>query len=695
MFLCNQTQFIFALVGFLLILSYGCSGSIVAGGSAQINMEGGVGTEASDSSAGTAGSSAGDAAGKSGDTSGMGGGGTNTGGTGGTVLENEGGRSDASSTIVSGTGGNLDSPPPVITNSEGVALTPSRTSGVAPLSVFFDAEGTTRANSAYAFHDIHYYWDFGDRQSGIWSVTGRSKNRSFGPVASHVFETPGTYTVTLSVVGPQDSFDVGVGETVDIVVDDPDQVFSGDRTVCFSSNSNFEGCPSGATTVTTENLSELQSHIASGRRLLLRRNDSWSISNGFTINVPGPGTIGTFSEGNAPRITINSQDSVFILSGQEPNCEDWRIMDLDIRGTNDQARGVDLEGTANNVLALRLNIKDVSYGFIADSSTLNYHNANGYPGHDYHDGFAIVDCRVSHMVGGSGGNGALISGRRMTVMGNHFDDSTSAEHNLRVTYLAKAVLSNNEMSRPAPTKLTFKLHAPGFNDPGIGQGLYSEQVVLSDNIMRGADENNGWLVTVGPQNNDQSTCDERLRDFLIERNWFIFGAETVTGLVIYARRITVRNNVFNTTRSESGTCIALGQGNLDAAVQTSDIWVYNNTCYTGTGSAPLLVEMGPTASDVDVVSNLVAADGSGTGVFVSGLGQGFHEEQNIFGTGSDFIGGDFSQWQSFQLTQSSRAVDKGSNNFRIFYDFAGNRRPVDGDSSGSSEIDCGAFEYQP
>ena len=80
---------------------------------------------------------------------------------------------------------------------------PSRTSGVAPLSVFFDAT-TTIDGTLRPFHDLEYRWDFGDTSAGTWANGAQpnvnSKNYATGPVASHVFETPGTYYVTLTAL---------------------------------------------------------------------------------------------------------------------------------------------------------------------------------------------------------------------------------------------------------------------------------------------------------------------------------------------------------------------------------------------------------------------------------------------------------------------------------------------------------------
>jgi hypothetical protein len=51
----------------------------------------------------------------------------------------------------------------------GVAL--NRTSGVAPLAIFFDATETNHSSvTVNEFHDLHYRWDFGDSEAGKWTL---------------------------------------------------------------------------------------------------------------------------------------------------------------------------------------------------------------------------------------------------------------------------------------------------------------------------------------------------------------------------------------------------------------------------------------------------------------------------------------------------------------------------------------------
>ena len=86
-----------------------------------------------------------------------------------------------------------------------LSVNASRSSGVAPLSVFFDTTGTVSSTTTKPFHDIEYRWNFGETSgpgAGTWNQGSRpgksSRNLATGPLAAHVYEMPGTYTVTVA-----------------------------------------------------------------------------------------------------------------------------------------------------------------------------------------------------------------------------------------------------------------------------------------------------------------------------------------------------------------------------------------------------------------------------------------------------------------------------------------------------------------
>ena len=142
--------------------------------------------------------------------------------------------------------------------------------------------------AARPFHDLLYSWDFGDPNAGTWATNGKSKNTATGAVAAHVYETPGTYNVTLTI--KNDTQTQTYNQT--ITVDDPNTVFAA-NTVCIAKdNLNWNGCPSGASQVTETGdvATRINAQLTAGkRRILLRRGDSWAVSIAVGIGGTGPG----------------------------------------------------------------------------------------------------------------------------------------------------------------------------------------------------------------------------------------------------------------------------------------------------------------------------------------------------------------------------------------------------------------------
>ena len=212
-------------------------------------------------------------------------------------------------------------PPQVVVNA-------SRVSGVAPLGVFFDASGTTDLTNN-DFLQAHFSWDFGDPGSGVWEYTGRSANEATGFITAHVFETPGTYTVTVGVLDV--ARQTGSGTTT-ITVLDPEDVYSGNHTRCVSRTGDFTGAPTAAELVTSTDLDAQIDWLngAPNRRLLLRRGEVWVNCSAF-LNTEGPNTWGSFGPGDAPRLELADmpgEDDCVNYSGN-----DLRVMDLEFDGT--------------------------------------------------------------------------------------------------------------------------------------------------------------------------------------------------------------------------------------------------------------------------------------------------------------------------------------------------------------------------
>ncbi|HUW82303.1 MAG TPA: PKD domain-containing protein, partial [Phycisphaerae bacterium] len=204
----------------------------------------------------------------------------------------------------------------------------SRTSGVATLAVFFDAvdaaSGVVQpADGNHA--NVYYRWDFGDPGSGTWSTSGRSRNQATGYVAAHVYERPGSYTVTLTVTE-------SAGATYQYEQQIEVQSFGG-TTYYVSSSSGSDANDGRSPSRPLRTLDAAMSRLGTNRRILLKRGDTWRVASGIWIGDPGPGIIGAYyhSDGSddlsrpKPHIVITSSGSGMDCGG--PWASDWRIMD--------------------------------------------------------------------------------------------------------------------------------------------------------------------------------------------------------------------------------------------------------------------------------------------------------------------------------------------------------------------------------
>ena len=92
-------------------------------------------------------------------------------------------------------------------------------------------------------------------------------------------------------------------------------------------------------------------------------------------------------------------------------------------------------------------------------------------------------------------------------------------------------------------------------------------------------------MPVGPENSFQ---DERVRDIIIERNWFRAGSSTEVLLKLFASRITVRNNLFDQSNGANGLndnirVIWVDRRGIEPIPDANRI--YNNTIYRSNGIA--------------------------------------------------------------------------------------------------------------
>ena len=546
------------------------------------------------------------------------------------------------------------------------AVVPSRISGVAPLAVFFDATGTTASTTPRPFHDLEYRWDFGDPAAGAtWAAGSRpklsSRNSATGPVAAHVFEAPGIYTVTLTVNTAKSS--------CVITVQDPDAVFSGASTICFSTSGDFTGCPAGAEQFKTSDFAAVTNAANAynkTRRLLLRRGETWTAAKSAVLKASGPGIVGAFGAGAAPVVDAIVNGVVLQLSG----ANDWRIMDLNIVGNGGTGqRGFRNTTVATRITFLRISTSNLAIGFLVDIGQSA----------DMENTFADLN------VVNSGSYGLFVGGTRLAILGSIIRN-VGTEHIFRSAVIVKGVISNNEFSGGVAGKSIVKLNAPK-----NGTGL-SEQIVISDNELQGGGTH--WTANLGPQSGNPPNNNEIVRQAIVERNWFRAGARTQRALVINASEITVRNNICDMTRpgGTGATCFAVFTQGAEPA--PDNVHVYNNTGYSAdSGDFSFIHFADSTATNVTVQNNLASAPRSTRarmihGTPASGLVQSNNSsDSQVVSLVPGWIVPAPKTPAEFKLGPESRYIDAGFA-VPVFSDFFRTSRPR------GAQIDIGAAERE-
>lgn len=578
----------------------------------------------------------------------------------------------------------------------------SRTSNcVAPCAVtFYDSDVPASNTSSQTFHTRSYSWDFGDSGAGEWGTDGKSKNSDIGPVAAHVYESPGTFTATLTVI-EADGTAVGT-DTETVVVTNPDTVYAGTLTTCISTGSTFTGCPSGATQVTTTNVATAMGYATDGHRVLFRRGDSWTAS---TIpSVPesdGPVTIGAFGTcstpdasgrcSNAP--TFTAPEGIYSHHRQQ----DIRVMDLKVS----PGCIVGVEGTEDMMQQLLFRLESdgcqgaeaFGWGHYNDSSPITI------------DQMYIVDLKVTNSADYAGYLGA----ERLGFLGNTVENSGTT-HLVRIWQSYRGVVSHNILSganitSPANGRHLLKFTGPDDVEedpehcamsPGTGcLANYTAFSVISNNMFGSS----RLPVMITPQS---PIADSKISDIIFENNKIVpeygtapYGVPRGTALLTTAGSyITIRNNIFDATACDNdwrGILIS-GSDYIYLSGVTTRNYVYNNTIYRSDAnndtSYGVEVKSGATYSTLR--NNLYSDElASGLKGFILNNGTSTTQSNNVTTDNPYLVDPDNAAplSRNYSLTSSSTALIDQGTTIPVRYDYAYSIRPI------NSVYDVGAYEY--
>ena len=483
-------------------------------------------------------------------------------------------------------------------------ITAHRTTGVAPLAITFDALATTAPLlTARTFSEIHYEWRFGDDRGTYWSygvnAGGNNKNIAFGPVAAHVFETSGTFTVELiaSHINSAGQLSQTTVSRSDIVVTNADTVFTA-NTIYISQSGvpvpGEGGVPPGANVQQVTAWSTVATLAQTYKRILLKRGDNWTGSTNATLNAAhaGPGIIGAYGTGDRPTITTSAagDTQLTITTG----AADWRVMDVVLTGLSMTPRIWSVGFNANhtsNILLLRTDVKmsDVQGVYLTAV-----------------DGIYMADSVFGPSSDNGGDRTYSNYGNNLTraaMLGCHCFGASS--HTLRWQGADRSVISNSHFDQPRELSYA-RVTVRGKTNDGdnsIWNGLWSEYNVISDNYIDSGDSTYTPLNN-GPMNSGSA---ERLRFMLVERNFILSQANGMQFSI--ANGLTVRNNI---GRVVGGNFVHIDAVNTAGSPHPSDGWIYNNSFAQFSPVSPWGsgISVHVNATGQVLVNNLMHAPGS-------------------------------------------------------------------------------------
>lgn len=347
---------------------------------------------------------------------------------------------------------------------------------VAPCAITFDATGTTQTGEANPFRNLHYSWDFGDtsKANEYWAYGARagtqSKNRDIGPIAGHVYDTPGTYYVTLTVMAADGSVNATRQQ---IIVTDPDVVFSGANTICISADGDFTDAPAGSQQITSSDFSAaMNTYIAAGKRLMFRNGRTYTAATAITekTNISNV-QIAPFGPGTPYEVRVTSTNVTTLIPLRDNNgvTDNWQIWGGN--ATNPSSLGLGTASSAIRFFSSNLQSATNTIGsttghitiYDFETNQLVPVNINGY-------GNAIVgltgyNIAVNPGSVGLGANGIYASNVGMFLCyGNSIDNLETAEHGCRVQGFRRIAVKHNKFTNPGGTKHCLALRGDSMTD---------------------------------------------------------------------------------------------------------------------------------------------------------------------------------------------------------------------------------------
>jgi hypothetical protein len=489
---------------------------------------------------------------------------TPTGGTGaGTTPVNTG--TGGTAPIVAGTGGSVNQP---VTNPHAKAPTPvlNLLAGEREVGLGINVDGLQSKLAMGTAITTSYQWDFGD--------PGTQFNTMSGFAAAHVYDTPGTYTIKLTVTD-QDGGSASVSQSVTIAASSRKQIFV-DSVNGSDSNAGTQVAP-------IKTLVQAATMLGDNTEILLHAGEKFDVSIALHINSHNV-LIGKYGTGANPilnRIKENGSNTMATYSGANGVTFENLTFDSPYGvGANSQAPKTGVEGI--NLAGSNIVIRNCTFLNVDDAI-----NENGNPTG------VLIQGNNAPLANGLRGYFVWGQGSRSVILGNNAANSTR-EHIVREVNMVESTIENNTFANLDRTSIDPYDTSKGAIEIHVGSYAY-----IADNKITDGDIRLGPLGLFGEAASDST-------------EWDVITDNQLSGTQIYLNSGThhamVDNNVVT---NNTGDAMDIS-GPDSQGRTTADVTIVDNTALDN-GTSGNFLRVGGYVDGITLTNNLWVAPNIHTG----------------------------------------------------------------------------------
>jgi hypothetical protein len=526
-----------------------------------------------------------------------------------------------------------------------IQLVDGCTDVVAPYGAVFRATGLTGFNVSEPSGDTNVYdptqhritfiWDFDDPGYTPATVPNiptawRNANLAYGKQVAHVWNTPGSYTVSCFAFDTAGNWGTATytfaqgGNSP--VIGDPSLVFSTNKTICVSQAGDFTDAPVASTKVTSIAAARaaMQSLWGSGQRsmrLLIRAGETFT-DTGLAGDLSGGGDpgnprdnlkglyIGVFGAGPRPvfRKTLPGSPD-FISFPDRADCRQLVVADIDFRGNWSAATetGSDL-GAGSTLYTAGFNLfhrcrfdgfgsapsdHDMPRPIVfSDTEITNWGNYGAYCDSRF---FVFLGCDVHQDEDALNGIGQDVGGQQITELGNRHGPFRSGSRGYDSIFSGTSFFSRNgwfPSGGGTTAQQSFEQACIRFMQHFIAEGtnLRRHHHVWDRCSFEGGDA----VAAVGPSVPPNNFIETNSKNMVIDKCLFVGTAATYSSLLgISLSGVTIRNSVFYrhnvaiTYSNQPGSEIGVGFSSNGTMTGVGPVEIYNNTIIVETPNSSL------------------------------------------------------------------------------------------------------------